>query len=237
MIFLRTLAAVGLGMSLLLPTTAFAQINKPACSTEPCSAAEVGPFLQGVSKKCGNVGDCELRDIETVVANIGNWILGIIGSLVFAAYIYGGILWMTSGGGSEGVKKGKDAISKATMGLIIVFVAYAGIYSLKNALGLNVPGTSSGVTGSIVACTPNTIGQPCGTNKECVLQGGAPVCITRCAVQNNQLGYPRYECRDINSIPERNRQYCTPNLCDGGDTVQCCDTDELIRNSGYETGG
>lgn len=223
MIFLRTLAAVGLGMSLLLPATAFAQINKPACSTEPCNASEVGPFLQGVSKKCGNVGDCELRDIEIAVANIGNWILGIIGSLVFAAYIYGGILWMTSGGGSEGVKKGKDAITKATTGLIIVFVAYAGVYSLKNALGLKAPGAVVG--GAIVACDRTTIGQKCADNSVCVSRANQslpPTCLTLCAMQNGN-DYPFYSCTETASFSAAKRSACEAQKCDGGPTMLCCD--------------
>ncbi len=224
---IRLIAALGLGLSLLLPTAAFAQINKPACSTDPCSAADVGPFLQGISKKCGNVGDCELRDIETAVANIGNWILGIVGSLVFAAYIYGGIRWMTSGGGSEGVKKGKDAISKATIGLVIVFIAYAGVYSLKNALGLKTPGGV--VEGAAVACSNETINQKCGDNSICVSRASQrlpPSCMTLCEIRNAG-GYPFYACKDTSSFSPAKKSLCEPQLCNGGPNVLCCDERKL----------
>ncbi len=215
---IRLIAALGLSLSLLVPAAAFAQINKPACTTEPCSAADVGPFLQGVSKKCGNTGDCELRDIETAVANIGNWILGIVGSLVFAAYIYGGIRWMTSGGSSEGVKVGKDAMKKATVGLVIVFVAYTGIYALKDTLQL---GTA---TGSNVACSDSTVGRTCGTNKVCIKKDGAAACVTLCENKNGP-GSNRYMCQDTATYSAEFKALCQPGLCDGGNSVLCCDTE------------
>jgi len=39
-------------------------------------------------------------------------------------FVYGGLLWMTSGGSNEQVKKGRDILIWATVGLVIIFSAY-----------------------------------------------------------------------------------------------------------------
>jgi len=98
------------------------------------SEDEVGPFLAGITRQCYDSGDCGLRDIEQVIANLGNYILGLIGVVVLGVYVYGGIEMLISHGDAKRVEKGKKAIISATVGLIIVFVAYAGIVTLENIL-------------------------------------------------------------------------------------------------------
>ena len=51
--------------------------------------------------------------------------LGIVGSIALAMFIYGGFTWMTAAGNSEKVQKGKDVLIWATLGLVIIFSAYA----------------------------------------------------------------------------------------------------------------
>ncbi len=120
----------------VLPLGAGAQINQPACNpaASVCTSAEVGPFLQGITVACGNVGNCELTDIMLVVANVGNWILGIVGSLVFLFYVWGGIDLLTSGGNPTRISKGKDRMKKATIGLLIVFGAFLFIRAVEGIL-------------------------------------------------------------------------------------------------------
>ena len=52
-------------------------------------------------------------------------ILGVVGSLALALFIYGGFLWMTAAGNTEQVAKGKSTLLWATIGLIIIFSSYA----------------------------------------------------------------------------------------------------------------
>lgn len=51
-------------------------------------------------------------------------ILGLVGSLALLMFVFGGITWMTSSGSAEKVKKGRDIIVWAAIGLVIVFSAY-----------------------------------------------------------------------------------------------------------------
>jgi len=55
---------------------------------------------------------------------IGN-ILGVVGSLALLMFIIGGIMWMTSAGNENRVKKGKDILTWAALGLVIIFTSYA----------------------------------------------------------------------------------------------------------------
>lgn len=65
------------------------------------------------------------RDIPDLVGDIIQYVLGVIGILALVMFIYGGILWMTSGGSADKIKKGKDTIVWAVLGLAIVFFSYA----------------------------------------------------------------------------------------------------------------
>ena len=64
-------------------------------------------------------------DLPTIVGNIIKAVLGLVGTLALVMFIYGGILWMTSGGSEEQVKKGKDTLVWAILGLAIIFFSYA----------------------------------------------------------------------------------------------------------------
>lgn len=63
--------------------------------------------------------------IITIIARVIKFVLGIVGVLALIMIIYGGILWMTSGGNVEQVKKGKNTLVWAILGLAIVFFAYS----------------------------------------------------------------------------------------------------------------
>lgn len=69
-----------------------------------------------------------LGDIKTPQALIGKLItavLGVVGSLALVMFIFGGITWMTSGGNADKIKKGRDIVVWAVIGLVIIFSSYA----------------------------------------------------------------------------------------------------------------
>lgn len=63
--------------------------------------------------------------IPVLLGKIINSVMGIIGSLALVMFIYGGATWMLSAGNNEQVTKGKNALIWATIGLVIIFTAYA----------------------------------------------------------------------------------------------------------------
>ena len=62
---------------------------------------------------------------QALIGKIINAVLGIVGSLALAMFIYGGFTWMLAGGNSEAVTKGKNILVWATMGLVVIFTSYA----------------------------------------------------------------------------------------------------------------
>lgn len=62
---------------------------------------------------------------QVLIGNVINAIMGIVGSIALLMFIFGGLTWMTSGGSSEKVKKGKDIIVWSAIGLVVIFSSYA----------------------------------------------------------------------------------------------------------------
>lgn len=195
------------------------------CTTgATCTTAEVGPFMQGISKACGNTGDCTLPDLINVFENVGNWILAIIGSLVFLFYIYGGILYLSAGANPDNAKKGKQAFKVSTVGLIIVFLGFAAIQTLNAVLTGGELTTES----NWVTCGPGAenSGKACGDNKICseipLFYGS---CVTECEDAHQvSEGGEIWSCVNTadpfaiyNSSPA-----CETGKCPGGDEIKCC---------------
>ena len=103
-----------------------------------CMSCEVGVFMAGISKECGNSGNCSLLDIEQVFVSTGQFVLGIIGSVVLLMYVVGGVYFLTAGGSSTRVKKGQDYIKISTIGLLIVMFAYFAIQVLQTTITTSV---------------------------------------------------------------------------------------------------
>ncbi|MFZ4631640.1 MAG: pilin [Patescibacteria group bacterium] len=66
-----------------------------------------------------------VSSVQGLASNIINAIFGMIGSLALLMIIYGGLTWMTSGGNAENIKKGRDTVIWATIGLAFIFLSYA----------------------------------------------------------------------------------------------------------------
>ena len=67
------------------------------------------------------------------LVKFSNWLFGIAGGAALIVFVYGGFVILTAAGG-ERVKKGKDIIVAAVIGLIIVFTAQVGLKFVLSAL-------------------------------------------------------------------------------------------------------
>lgn len=93
------------------------------------------PDPLGLKEKMKEMGTVKISDtIPGLVGGIIQTILGMVGVLALVMFIYGGILWMTSGGSSEKIKKGKDTIVWAVLGLAFIFFSYAILEFILGAL-------------------------------------------------------------------------------------------------------
>ncbi|OGF30518.1 hypothetical protein A2223_01585 [Candidatus Falkowbacteria bacterium RIFOXYA2_FULL_35_8] len=65
------------------------------------------------------------QDVPTFVGNILKLFFGIIGSVALVMFIYGGFGYMTSAGDPKKVANAKNTFIWASLGLLLVFGAYA----------------------------------------------------------------------------------------------------------------
>ncbi len=65
-------------------------------------------------------------------------ILGIVGALALLMFVWGGLLWMTSAGNADQVKKGRETLVWASIGLLIIFASYSLVSTIfRSLLGAN----------------------------------------------------------------------------------------------------
>lgn len=76
-----------------------------------------------------------------VIALVVQGFLGLLGMIFLILIITAGYNWMTAGGEEEKIRKAKDMIQRAIIGLIIIIAAYAITYFVFKNLG-NVAGNT-----------------------------------------------------------------------------------------------
>ncbi|MFA6018171.1 MAG: hypothetical protein WCT28_00715 [Patescibacteria group bacterium] len=74
------------------------------------------------------------KDVRIIIGHIISAALSVAGSLAILMVVYGGLLWMTSRGESKQVQKGKDTLTWAVLGIVIIFASYV----IVNALILGI---------------------------------------------------------------------------------------------------
>jgi hypothetical protein len=88
-------------------------------------------IAQNVSQPDTNEPDLTLpnplgtTNVSVLAARIIRAVLGLVGVFALVMFIYGGVLWMSSGGNEEMIKKGKDTLVWAVLGLALIFFSYA----------------------------------------------------------------------------------------------------------------
>ncbi len=84
---------------------------------------------------CACCGDCTLQNFLDLGVNVANQILKYLGVAALFLLVIGGLIWITSGGSSEKVQKGKKIVSGAVIGLIIVLFSFFLVRLMMKALG------------------------------------------------------------------------------------------------------
>ncbi len=75
-----------------------------------------------------------ISDPRLLAARLIDGVLSIVGVLALVMVIYGGILWMTAGGKSENVKKGRDVLLWSVIGIIVIASAFVVTNAVFNAV-------------------------------------------------------------------------------------------------------
>lgn len=128
----RLSVIAGTILAAFAPVTVFAQ----AANCDTTKYKPLGGLLTGVSAECGACGQCQVADFFIVGNTVIELLLGLSGSVMLIMIVYGGFLWLTSGGNSSQIDKGKKVLVGAFIGLVIVFVAYTAVEFILAALGV-----------------------------------------------------------------------------------------------------
>lgn len=96
----------------LQPETAYAQSIDPLGDLN--TAADAAGF-----------GTPQENKITTVFAKFVNAILGLVGILFLVILVYGGTLYLTSGGDKDKIEKAKKMLISAIIGTVIIVISYA----------------------------------------------------------------------------------------------------------------
>lgn len=77
------------------------------------------------------------RNLFQIFGGVIKAAMGIIGSLALMVFVYGGVLWLTSAGNEERIKKGTNSMLWATIGIFVIFASYAILdVILKGLMGI-----------------------------------------------------------------------------------------------------
>lgn len=90
-------------------------------------------------------GDYGLNDFILLAVQASDIVLGLVGSLSLAMFIYGGFMFLISRGSSEAISKARKILGASVVGLVIVFSSYLIIrFIMVDALGINLSGVTWG---------------------------------------------------------------------------------------------
>lgn len=65
------------------------------------------------------------NSIPELIGIIIQAILGIVGSIALLMFIYGGFMWLTSGGNDKKIEEGRKTLVWSILGLALIFASYA----------------------------------------------------------------------------------------------------------------
>jgi hypothetical protein len=92
----------------------------------------------GILPPCADNGECQLPQILGMAVTVADWILGVVGAVALLFFVYGGFVFILSGGNEQNVKKGKDILIGSIIGLAIVFASYLIVQFAASLLGVKV---------------------------------------------------------------------------------------------------
>ncbi|HOX60755.1 MAG TPA: pilin [Candidatus Magasanikbacteria bacterium] len=91
----------------------------------------------GFLPDCAFSGTCrKVNQLVSVVINAADWVFGIMGSVAFLFFIYGGFMMIFSLGTAERVTQGKNILVYAVIGMVVSLTAFMLVNFLLNSLGV-----------------------------------------------------------------------------------------------------
>lgn len=89
----------------------------------PFTALAVNP-LDSLNIAAGDTGLVSDKEPIDVIVTVINTIFYFVGAIVMILMLWAGFKWMTSAGNTEAIKKSRETIINAVIGLVIIFASY-----------------------------------------------------------------------------------------------------------------
>lgn len=74
------------------------------------------------------------NDPRLIIARVIQAVLSISGSIALLMFVYGGFLWLSSGGNSAQIDKGKKVLVWATLGVVLIASAFVIVTAIFQGL-------------------------------------------------------------------------------------------------------
>ncbi|HBO16642.1 MAG: hypothetical protein UR69_C0004G0006 [Candidatus Moranbacteria bacterium GW2011_GWE2_35_2-] len=74
-------------------------------------------------------------NIASIIGNIMFWILSLVGVVAIIGFAISGLMYLTSAGDDDQIKKAKNAMKNSIIGVIVALVGLVVIYAVNNMLG------------------------------------------------------------------------------------------------------
>jgi len=150
------LTVFGLGSLLTLPTFACEETNPGACAENICDCQCVSSEIKAASGCPG----ATTGTLENSLQSILNSVILILGIVAVIAIVVGGVWYMTSAGDAGKVKKAKDTILYACIGLVVCALAAVIVnWTISAINGSGAPaGGSEGGTEEVIEADPAETG-------------------------------------------------------------------------------
>ena len=108
----------------------FSFLNSSLAQTSGTNTGGSNPTTVRLSNPLGSGATA-----QSVIGNVIDKVLGVVGALALIMFIYGGITWMTAMGNEQQITKGKNVLMWAALGLIVIFSSYALVKFVLQAIG------------------------------------------------------------------------------------------------------
>jgi hypothetical protein len=86
--------------------------------------APVDTTVKNTFPETGSLSNLQVDSIPKLIGSIIRTAMGILGSIAFAMFVYGGFLWLTAMGNAEKTKKATQILIWTTLGIIVIISSW-----------------------------------------------------------------------------------------------------------------
>ncbi len=109
------------------------------------------PLSVHAVKSLAELNPLKTSSLHIIIGRLIRALLGLSGAIALLMFVWGGFLWLTSRGEPAQVTKGKETLKWATIGLVVIFMAYMLVNAVIAAL---TQGTAIGRVDNILQIFP-----------------------------------------------------------------------------------